>query len=198
MWAAGLVTGVLALLIERKRSNGGSINGQPETSRSTTQCTKPAQSARVKATPSTVEVTLRFVNPLDVSDVSDSEQYQGCRLPALQKWQESLPDSQRATAMGDGIKSWYEDRAEEGTPMLEPFTTIAPPTPSALETQVGGDHYKDLKIQPAEFLRQLNVPHLEGEAIYRILRHKQKGKAEDIDKAIHTLQIIRELDYGSK
>lgn len=72
------------------------------------------------------------------------------------------------------------------------------PSPSPLERQVGGDHYKDLKIQPAEFLRQLNVPHLEGEAIYRILRHKQKGGKEDIDKAIHTLQIIRELDYGAK
>lgn len=86
--------------------------------------------------------------------------------------------------VGDGIKAMYEDRASE--------------IPSPLARQVGGDHYKDLKIQPAEFLRQLNVPHLEGEAIYRILRHKQKGGKEDIDKAIHTLQIIRELDYGKQ
>ena len=67
---------------------------------------------------------------------------------------------------------------------------------SSLSIQVGGSHYKDLKIQPAEFLRQLNVPHLEGEAIYRILRHKQKAGREDLEKAIHTLQIILELDYG--
>ena len=67
---------------------------------------------------------------------------------------------------------------------------------SSLDHQVGGSHYRDLKIQPAEFLRQLHVPHLEGEAIYRIVRHKQKAGREDLEKAIHTLQIILELDYG--
>lgn len=61
--------------------------------------------------------------------------------------------------------------------------------------QVGGDHYKNMKIQPAEFLRQLDVPHLEGEAIYRILRHKHKAGRQDLEKAIHTLQIILKLDY---
>ena len=66
---------------------------------------------------------------------------------------------------------------------------------SAFDTQVGGSHYKDFKIQPAEFLRANYVPHLEGEAIYRILRHAKKGGREDLLKAIHTIQLIIELDY---
>ncbi len=67
---------------------------------------------------------------------------------------------------------------------------------SAFDHQVGGSHYKDLAIQPAQFLRALNVRHLEGEAIYRILRHAQKNGKQDLEKAIHTLQLIIEMDYA--
>jgi hypothetical protein len=66
---------------------------------------------------------------------------------------------------------------------------------SAFATQVGGDHYKNCKIQPAEFLRANNVPHAEGEVIYRILRHAQKNGREDLEKAIHAIQLIIEMDY---
>ena len=68
---------------------------------------------------------------------------------------------------------------------------------SAFKHQVGGDHYASMKSQPAQFLRDNSVPHLEGEAIYRILRHKSKNGAEDLRKAIHTLELILELDYGA-
>jgi len=68
--------------------------------------------------------------------------------------------------------------------------------PSAFDTQEGGQHYKDLDPQPAQVMRKWKVPHLEGEAIYRILRHERKNGAEDIRKAIHTLELILELDYA--
>ena len=67
---------------------------------------------------------------------------------------------------------------------------------SALDKQEGGDHYRNLDPQPAKILRAWNVPHLEGEVIYRTLRHQQKNGREDILKAIHTLQLILELDYA--
>jgi hypothetical protein len=76
--------------------------------------------------------------------------------------------------MSGGIESMHED---------------------AFTKQVGGDHYASLPAQPAPFLRANNVPHLEGEAIYRILRHKVKDGRKDLEKAIHTLQLIIELDY---
>ena|GEM_PF-6298426 len=65
-----------------------------------------------------------------------------------------------------------------------------------LRRQVGGDHYRSMAIQPAEFLRANGTPHIEGEAIYHILRHKQKAGAEDIRKAIHWLELILKLDYS--
>jgi hypothetical protein len=64
------------------------------------------------------------------------------------------------------------------------------------DKQVAGSHYIALEPQPAEVLRDWKVPHLEGEVIYRTLRHKHKNGAEDIRKAIHTLELILRLDYG--
>ncbi|MFA7177336.1 MAG: hypothetical protein WC114_08810 [Smithellaceae bacterium] len=65
----------------------------------------------------------------------------------------------------------------------------------AFNTQVGGDHYKDYAIQPCEFLRANNVPHAEGEVIYKVLRHREKNGREDLEKAIHAIQLIIDMDY---
>jgi len=69
---------------------------------------------------------------------------------------------------------------------------------SAFTEQVGGEHYKNLAIQPAEFLRANKVPHLEGEIIYRVLRHAQKNGREDLEKAIHSLRLLIEMEYEGK
>ena len=66
----------------------------------------------------------------------------------------------------------------------------------ALQTQVGGDHYKKHKIQPAEFIHANNVPFLEGNVIKYIMRHRDKGKAADIQKCIHYCQLLLKLEYG--
>lgn len=65
-----------------------------------------------------------------------------------------------------------------------------------LQGQVGGDHYKHMPIQPAVFIHANGIPFLEGCALKYIVRHKTKGKAEDIRKAIHYLQLILRLEYG--
>ena len=69
-------------------------------------------------------------------------------------------------------------------------------TYDSLVRQVDGDHYKSMKIQPAEFINENNLPYAEGNAIKYICRHKKKGKSKDIEKAIHYLQMIIERDYS--
>ena len=65
----------------------------------------------------------------------------------------------------------------------------------ALESQVGGSHYKEFAIQPIEFsmLNKLNA--CQHSAIKYIVRKKgdQAKRLEDIDKAIHFLRIYREM-----
>ena len=69
-------------------------------------------------------------------------------------------------------------------------------TYSSLEEQVGGKHYKNFRIQPAEFINENKLLFAEGNAIKYICRHSVKGKQQDIEKAIHYLKMILERDYS--
>ena len=67
---------------------------------------------------------------------------------------------------------------------------------SALDVQVGGSHYKGFPIQPAEFSERNGLSFLEGSVVKRVCRHSRGGKGrQDIEKAIHYLQILLDLEY---
>jgi hypothetical protein len=68
------------------------------------------------------------------------------------------------------------------------------PMNSATETQVGGDHYKDMGIQPAEYVHRNKIPYLEGSVIYYVTRWRKKNGIEDLKKARHTLDLIIEME----
>jgi len=70
-------------------------------------------------------------------------------------------------------------------------------TYDSLNTQVDGNHYKGMKIQPAHFINENHLEFAEGNAIKYICRHKKKGKEKDIQKAIHYLEMIIERDYAN-
>lgn len=67
---------------------------------------------------------------------------------------------------------------------------------SALDTQAGGNHYKNLAIQPVEYIQANGLDYLQGNVVKYITRHKTKNGAEDIKKAIHYCQLILELEYA--
>lgn len=68
---------------------------------------------------------------------------------------------------------------------------------SALDVQIGGAHYKGMPIQPAEFSERNALTFLEGCVVKRVCRHSRGGKGrQDIEKAIHELQLILALHYG--
>ena len=64
--------------------------------------------------------------------------------------------------------------------------------------QISGTHYLYMKIQPAEFINKNKLLFAEGNAIKYICRHSHKSGVEDIDKAIHYLEMIKERDYNEK
>jgi hypothetical protein len=69
---------------------------------------------------------------------------------------------------------------------------------SALDTQVGGDHYKQMKIQPVEFIVENNIPYCEANVIKYISRHKSKNGAQDVRKAIHYCELILKMQYDAE
>lgn len=66
---------------------------------------------------------------------------------------------------------------------------------SALGVQQGGTHYKDLKIQPIEYIHANSLGYIEGNIVKYITRHKSKNGAEDIKKIIHYCELLLELEY---
>lgn len=65
---------------------------------------------------------------------------------------------------------------------------------SAFDRQEGGDHYKKYPVPLAEFVHKNNIPYLEASVIYYVTRWRDKNGLADIDKAIHTLQLLKELE----
>lgn len=66
---------------------------------------------------------------------------------------------------------------------------------SALDTQIGGGHYKDMAIQPAEYSQRNRLGFLEGMVVKYVSRHRAKNGAEDLRKAKHCIDLILELEY---
>ena len=69
--------------------------------------------------------------------------------------------------------------------------------PNALDVQVGGSHYKDLAIQPIEYIHANKLGFAEGNVVKYITRHRQKHGADDVRKVIHYCQLLLELEYGA-
>ena len=67
---------------------------------------------------------------------------------------------------------------------------------SVYKKQVGGTHYKDMKIQPSEFINKNKLLFAEGNAIKYICRHSSKGGAKDLEKAKHYIDMIIDRDYS--
>ena len=68
-------------------------------------------------------------------------------------------------------------------------------TTDAYNKQIGGNHYKDMAIQPSEFINKNKLQFAEGNAIKYICRHSLKGGKQDLEKAKHYIDMIIERDY---
>lgn len=59
-----------------------------------------------------------------------------------------------------------------------------------LVSQVGGDHYSKLNIQPVEYIIANNLNYLQGNVIKYVTRYRDKNGIEDLKKAEHYLQML--------
>ena len=69
---------------------------------------------------------------------------------------------------------------------------------TALDEQVGGSHYKSLKIQPFEYAHANGMGFLESSIVKYISRYKWKNGEEDLRKIKHCVDLLIELEYGNK
>ena len=68
---------------------------------------------------------------------------------------------------------------------------------NATDKQIGGTHYKQLKIQPTEFIHANNIPFIEGNVIKYVIRHKHKNGLQDLIKAKHYIDLLIQFEYNN-
>ncbi len=66
---------------------------------------------------------------------------------------------------------------------------------SAFEKQVGGDHYKGMAIQPVEFAHRNGLGFIQGCVLKYLCRYRDRGGKQDLEKAIHFLELLIEMEY---
>lgn len=67
---------------------------------------------------------------------------------------------------------------------------------SALDKQVSGNHYKDCGIQPIEYIHANGLSYFQGNVVKYVTRYKDKAGKADLEKAIHYLELMIELEYS--
>jgi hypothetical protein len=88
----------------------------------------------------------------------------------------------------DIVSDYHKERNLTGKDKPDPF-----------KEQVGGGHYKSMKIQPIEFVLANELGFCEGNIIKYTCRYKQKGGVEDLKKVIHYAQLlIAQLEKENK
>ncbi len=65
------------------------------------------------------------------------------------------------------------------------------------DIQVGGNHYKDMAIQPSEFIYRNGLNWLVGNAIKYLCRYAVKGGVQDLEKAKHYIDLIIQWEFAS-
>jgi hypothetical protein len=65
---------------------------------------------------------------------------------------------------------------------------------SSLNEQVGGTHYKDLPIQPIEYIHANALGYFEGNVIKYVSRWRKKNGLADLLKAKHYIELLIELE----
>ena len=73
---------------------------------------------------------------------------------------------------------------------------------SASDRQVGGDHYKNLALQPFEFIERNGLGYGVGNVIKYLCtyknKHKINGGIEDLKKARHYIDLLIDLEHRGK
>jgi len=118
-------------------------------------------------------------------------------------WRHTIDDPDFYLRPGSIISSQsfedgFNEKLDSLIPNCRPTYPTPPTTSPALAQQVGGSHYKHMTIQPIEFFIANSIPYAEAAVCKYAIRHREKGGAEDLKKAIHILQILLEKEYPNE
>lgn len=87
---------------------------------------------------------------------------------------------------------------DDETSLNDQYAEIEKVRQSAWQKQEGGNHYKNLKIQPMQYALENKLDYAQANVVKYVTRHKEKNGKEDLLKAIHNLELMIEFYYGDE
>lgn len=146
-----------------------------------------------------------------LSSLKQKEDLQPPTGPSLMLSDPSIPKSTSAysssptTGARPGINSdiWIGRSHTVSPPLLEksfplaglPYAEMTNHRhPRALDSQIGGSHYKDFNVQPIEFIHKNNIGFIAGNVIKYVCRYAAKDGIKDLEKARHYIDILIEQE----
>ena len=101
---------------------------------------------------------------------------------------------------GKGYSNWvamdFLAKVSDKSPVLEYKPEDVAFNKRALDVQVSGNHYKDLAIQPVEYIHANDIGYFEGNVIKYVSRWRNKNGIKDLEKAKHYIELLIELEEG--
>ena len=102
------------------------------------------------------------------------------------------------------IKKWRV-HSDQAALLREPMPLCSEEIPcrfvddkSPLDTQIGGDHYTKLAIQPMRYSMENGLDALQHTVIKYITRFRDKNGIEDLEKAKHCIDMLIKFERGKK
>ena len=83
-------------------------------------------------------------------------------------------------------------------PVIQKLEELADQTAkpkTAFDTQIDGNHYTKLAIQPMEYSFKNNLNCLQHTIVKYVTRYKDKGGLADLQKARHCIDMLIQLEY---
>jgi Protein of unknwon function (DUF3310) len=134
---------------------------------------------------------MRFTIPPDVAKSMDSRNVTDAER---QYWTKVAMDPTATTQEDDPLQVHPYSGVQ-----THQYEDAAPaPEGSPLDTQIGGDHYKEMAIQPVEYIHANGIPFIEGCVIKYVSRWRSKGGIPDLEKARHFLDMLIELENDNR
>lgn len=125
---------------------------------------------------------------------ADSYVWQAGNSQQLKQWDQSSLDMVDLEPINKEIsETEYLMQGKNAERLME---SVGQLKGSQWDIQVGGDHYKSMKIQPAKFALENRLDYCQANAIKYICRHESKNGKQDLEKAKHYIDLLIEHYYG--
>ena len=115
----------------------------------------------------------------------------------MKRWNERNYSDDKESRISEKEKT-LEWLSNPMTPCSEEIPCHFVAVKSPLSTQIGGDHYTKLAIQPMQYSMKNGLDPLQHTIIKYVTRFRDKAGIEDLEKAKHCIDMLIEFEKESK